>query len=345
MSFGNPWLLHALWAVPAMALLIFWRLRRRRKRLEHIASETAIPRLIPRWHPSVERMRNLVWLLGLSAGIFALAQPRWGFEWQDVSKHGLDVMLVLDTSNSMLAADLPENRLAAAKRGIIDFVRTLNGDRVGLVAFAGQSFLQCPLTADYAAFRMTLNDMFAGIIQQGGTDIGGAMAEAMKHFDEESAADRVIILITDGEDHEDRLGTVIGDLNERQIKVYCVGVGSKTGEPVLIEKGGRREYLKDRQGNIVTSRLNDVPLKSLAAGTGGFYVNAIPGNFGLETIYEQGISKLKGDDRHESRVKVHYERFAWFLGLGLLLFAFECLIPAARARETRAGLRDESVAG
>ncbi len=320
--------------LPVAAALLFALRRRREQRLAALAAPALWPVLLPDRRPARARWRILLWLAAAGLLIVALARPQWGFRWEDVRRRGLDILVVLDTSNSMRATDLKPDRLQHAKWGVRDLVRRLRGDRIGLVAFAGSAFLQCPLTADYAAFLLTLDDLYAGIIPRGGTAIGRALREAVARFDYRTKADRVIVLITDGEDHEEDPTRLLPLLREKGIRLYAIGVGTPEGELIPLEGGG---FLRDREGRVVKSALNEAPLKALALGTGGAYVRAAPGDFGLERIYEEQILGLRREDLESRLAKVFEERHGWFVAAALLLLAIESIIPeTAKKRRERA---------
>ncbi|HKL22952.1 MAG TPA: VWA domain-containing protein, partial [Tichowtungia sp.] len=290
MRFAAPeffkWLLLVL---PLIALLIVLH-RQRSRNLSALISSNVWKTVLPGYHPNQSRRRTILRVLALLLIGLALTRPQWGFKWEEVRHRGLDIMVVLDTSKSMLAADIRPNRLQQAKWAVRDFVRQIKGDRIGLVAFAGSSFLQCPVTIDYAAFTMMLDDLYAGIIPRGGTAIEQALRTAVDSFDEESDADRVIILITDGEDHEGDALSLTKLLKGETIRLYSIGVGTPEGELIPAQSGG---YIKDSQGRVVKSSINETLLEQLARETGGFYVRSAPGDFGLDRIYKQGISTLQ----------------------------------------------------
>ncbi len=331
---GRPewlWLL-AAWAVAGWAA--FALLRRRSRRLAELADPALWPQLLPARDERRLRRKLALWVLAGALVAASLARPQWGTRWEEVRRRGLQIVVALDTSNSMLAVDLKPTRLQQAKWGVRDLVARLKGDRIALLAFAGASFLQCPMTIDYAAFLMTLEDLGAGIIPRGGTAIAQALRGAMDAFDYQSAGDRVVILVTDGEDHEGDVNSVLGDLKEKGIKVFAVGVGTPEGELIPAEKvaGG---FLKDRQGNVVKSELREETLARLAVATGGAYVRAAPGDFGLERIYEQGILPLRREAQESRMARMHEDRGAWFIGLALLLLAVEAAWPDAVRRPRR----------
>ncbi len=324
MRFAAPEFLKALLLLlPLIGALIILH-RQRAARLAKLISSKVWKTVIPGNNPKQNRRRTLLRTLALLFILLALARPQWGYKMEEVKQRGLDIIVVLDTSKSMLAADIKPNRLQQAKWAISNFVRHLKGDRIGLIAFAGSSFLQCPVTIDYAAFTMTLNDLYAGIIPKGGTAIAQALETAEESFDTESAADRVIILITDGEDHSGDPLKIAKKLNEKQIKLFSIGVGTASGE--LIPAADGRGYLKDEQGRVIKSTLNETLLEQLARETGGFYVRSAPGDFGLDRIYALGISNLQRDEQETRLAKIYKERTGYFIAAALLLLLAETLL-------------------
>jgi Ca-activated chloride channel family protein len=252
-----------------------------------------------------------------------------------VKRRGLDIVVVLDTSRSMTAQDVHPNRLQQAKWGVRDLVKLLKGDRIGLVTFAGTSFLQCPLTSDYAAFLLNLEDVYAGIIPQGGTAIGQALRTALESFETKTDADRAIILVTDGEDHEGDIRAIIEELNEKEVRVFAIGIGSVDGE-LIPHKGedGHDGYFKDREGRVVKTSLQESSLEALARGTNGIYVRSAPGDFGLERIVESGLGQLKRDELESRMVKEYEERYTWILGAAVLALVAEGLWRDGMRRRT-----------
>ena len=329
MKWGNPDIL--LWLPLAIPLLwiLFVLLRRRRRALEELVDPAMIPVLAPRWNPA--RAKARLWLRSLAFIILllALARPQWGFHWEEVRRKGLDMVVVLDTSRSMMASDIKPSRLQQAKWGIRDLLRNLRGDRVGLVPFAGSSLLQCPLTIDYAAFTMTLDDVYSGLIPKGGTAIEQALRTAIAAFPAEGTADRVVLLITDGEDHEGDPLSLLPELKEKNIRVYSIGIGTLEGE--MVPAGdGQDAYFKDRQGQIVKTALKEDVLQKLALGTGGTYVRSAPGDTGLERVFRESIDSLKRSEQETRTAKIYEDRFLWPIAAALLLLAWEALLPDRR---------------
>jgi len=336
MKFGNPDLLHLLWLAVPLAWLLFTLMKHRLALLNRLADAKILPLLSPGWRADRFRRRNVLWCAAFLLCTLALARPQWGFHWEEVKRRGMDILVVLDTSRSMLAEDIKPNRLQQAKWGVRDLVKKLRADRIGLLTFAGSSFLQCPLTIDYAAFLLTLDDVYSGIIPKGGTAIREALKNAIDSFETETEADRAIILITDGEDHESNPLDLIDKLKEKRIRVFAIGIGSLEGELLpSTDEQGHPGFFKDRNGQVVKSSLKEDVLQKLALATGGAYVRSAPGDTGLERIFEQGLASLKRDEAESRMVKSYEDRFGWVLGVALLLLMAEAALGEKR-RESEA---------
>jgi Ca-activated chloride channel family protein len=336
MKWARPELLHLLWLLIPAALVLFALARRRLRMLHQLADAGIVGQLAPGWRPERVRTRLVLWLLAVGLLIMALARPQWGFHWEEVKRRGLDILVVLDTSRSMLAEDVKPNRLQQSKWGIRDLVRELRGDRIGLVAFAGSSFLQCPLTIDYAAFLLTLDDVYAGIIPRGGTAIRQALLTAMEGFEDQTEADRAIILVTDGEDHEADPLDLVDELKEMRIRVFAIGIGSLEGELIPAAEGSQGAFFKDREGQAVKTALREDVLEKLALATGGAYVRSAAGDTGLERVFREGLSKLKRDEAESRMVQAYEDRFGWFIAAALALLALEAALSDKDRRKDEA---------
>ncbi|VGO22796.1 vWA domain-containing protein [Pontiella sulfatireligans] len=332
-KWGNQDMLLWLTALLPLLLLTGLMIRRRTKLLSRMAEQGLWSTLLPRHSAKRQRLKNVVRVLALGLAIVALSRPQWGFKWEEVKQRGLSIIVALDTSKSMLAQDIKPNRLQQAKWGVRDLLNELRGDRIGLVAFAGDAFLQCPATIDYAAFVMMLDDIYAGIVPVGGTDIFQALETSIESFEkaEESQADKVIILISDGEGHTGDPLALLPKLKKEGIRIFAIGVGTKKGELIQTSDG----FVKDKAGNVVKSSLNEGMLERLAFETGGFYVRSAPGDFGLERVYQQGIAELQREEREARMSKSWVERFQWFIAAALLLLLIEALILPIKGRSHR----------
>ena len=336
MKWGNVQLLYWLPLAIPLAWALFALPRRRRAALAQLVDPALLGVLAPAWNPARAQSRLVLRVLALALLVLALARPQWGFHWEDVHRKGLDLLVVLDTSRSMMASDIKPTRLQQAKWGIRDLLRHLRGDRVGLVPFAGSSILQCPLTIDYAAFAMTLDDVYSGIIPKGGTALEQALRTAIDSFPKDGAADRVVLLVTDGEDHEGDPLKLLPELKEKNIRVYTIGIGTLAGEMVP-GADGQGAYFKDRQGQIVKTALKEAVLQKLALGTGGTYVRSAPGDTGLERVFNESINNLKRSEQETRTAKIYEERFVWAIAAALLLLAWEALLSDRRKNPAEVG--------
>lgn len=323
MRFTKPDITY-LFFLPVMLVFLYaWLSGRRKKSLERFAQREVLAELAGSLDLRKRNIKAFLVTVALVFLILALMRPEWGFRWEEVKRKGLDIIIALDTSKSMLAEDIKPNRLERSKLAIKDLVKKLKGDRIGLVAFAGTAFLQCPLTVDYNGFMLALNSVQAGIIPRDGTSISSAIYEAMESFEGGEKQYGVLIIITDGEDHEGNAVKAAQDAARAGIKIFCIGIGTKEGELIPVQNpSGKIGFLKDARGNVVKTRLNEDALKSVALATGGSYVRATAMGFGLDFIYEQKLSKLEKREI-EAKMKKHYrQKFQIPLAVAfLLLFA------------------------
>lgn len=329
-----PWLLVAV--AVAIALLLFWRRADRGRRLA--LERFAAPNLLGDLTASVSLRRRSLKRALLVAGVLlaglALAGPQYGFTWEETQRRGIDVLIALDTSRSMLAQDVAPNRLERAKLAVRDLVDKLGSDRVGLIAFAGSAFLQCPLTLDHAAFLESLDALQPGVIPAPGSDLASALRTAEQALATEQRNVKLLVLFSDGEDLGGGAIAAAMHAAEQGIRVFTVGVGSDTGEliPVPSTNGGT-EFLKDPQGQYVKSKLDSETLRQVAELTGGFYEPLGRRGEAVAAIYDRALAPLPKEELASRMRRVPIERFQWPLGLALLCLALE---PVIRERVTRA---------
>ena len=327
MQFGNPQMFYWLAVVPVLVLFLAWAYRARRRALAQFAAQPLADRLTRNLRPVVRRWQAVLLVAGVLFAVLALAQPRWGFEWRQVKRKGVDVFVVLDVSKSMLTEDVRPNRLTQAKFAVEDLLAKLQGDRIGLIAFAGTAFVQCPLTVDYDAFRLALKDADPRVIPRGGTAIAAALRTALQAFEAGEGSDRAIVIITDGEATEGNALAAADEVAKAGVRIYAIGVGSVEGELIPVREDGKgMEFLKDREGKVVKSRLDEETLQQLALKTQGIYVRSAAGDFGIETVYEKGIAQLQRKAHEERLQKKYFERFQWPLGVGVVLLVIEMFV-------------------
>jgi Ca-activated chloride channel family protein len=332
MHFAQPfWLLAG--AIACAALV--WQYRRFDRAQRAALAQFAAARLLDKLTSSVSaprrRWKRGLFGLGIALLFVALARPQAGFEWQETHRKGLELLFAVDTSKSMLAQDVKPNRLARAKMAVSDLVAKLKGDGVGLVAFAGNAFLQCPVTLDYDAFRESLDALDTNTIPRGGTDIASAIRESEAVLKARPSAEKILVLITDGEDLGGEGIIAAQEAAKNGVKIFTVGVGSTTGElvPVPSETGGT-DFAKDENGQLVKSHLDEATLKKIAEATGGMYQPLGAQGEGLTVIYEKGLAKFTRHDLSSRQAKVPLEKFFWPLLAALLCFLSELLIGNRR---------------
>lgn len=324
MRFGSPHILHFLWLIPLLIALLAAFMSRRRKLMQRFAAANLLDEVVCGLNDRRDRYKAVVIVVVFILSIIALARPQWGYQWQEVKRQGLDILLVIDTSKSMLTQDVKPNRLERTKLAVKDLIKKLKGDRIGLVAFAGDAFMMCPLTSDYGGLLLSLNDLDASIIPRGGTNVGGALEEAMKGYDKTPSQFKAIVLVTDGDNLEGEPLLAVGKAKEKGIKIFSVGVGTQEGDLVRYQdEQGQWQFLKDEQNNFVKSRLNEGLLQRIAYETGGAYVRSSGAEFGLDYIYEQHLSKLEKREIDEKMEKRYYERFQFPLALALALLIWD----------------------
>lgn len=331
MQFASLQYLVLLWIVPALAFFLAWSFKKKDRALESFCGLGLLDKLAPGLSRKREKAKAALSLAALVFLIVALLRPQWGFHWEDVKRKGVDVIIALDLSESMLAEDIEPNRLERAKRKIQDLLNMMEGDRVGLVAFAGVSFLECPLTLDYGAAKMFLDYLDVDLLPVQGTAIGAAIRTSVEAFGQYGGKSRALILITDGEDLEgDPLGAA-KQAQEAGVKIFAIGVGKEGGAPIP-NRGEGGGFKKDGQGNLVISKLDEDTLRKIANETGGLYVRSVTGDMDLEKIYKENIrGKMKQEELESARRKSWEERYQIFALLGLALILWESVLSERRA--------------
>lgn len=324
MKFAQPQLLNFLWLVPVIAAFLIWAYRQYRQRIFRFVEHKLFHHAVNDFHWPALKTKMFLLLMVFVFSVMALARPQWGFEWQEVKRQGVDLLVVVDVSKSMLTQDVKPNRLERTKLAIRDLVKKLKGDRIGLVAFSGDAFLMCPLTVDYNGFLLSLNDLSTRSVPRGGTNIGRAIEEAMKNYDDTPNQYKAVIIVTDGDDLEGDPVKQALKAKEAGVKIYTIGIGTKEGELIQISNEyGQSDFLKDQNGNYVKSRLNENLLQEISLKTDGAYVKASGAQFGLDLVYEREISKFEKREFESSMQKKYHERFQFPLGIAFILLVME----------------------
>ena len=337
MSFGAPEWLWALLLVPVLIALFVHSEHRGLKRLQLFVSA----RLLPQLAATVNRRRRIIrfglLLLGLALAIVSLAQPRWGYTFEDVKRKGLDLLVAVDTSRSMLSNDVQPSRLERVKLAIQDLIDELQGDRVGLIAFAGRAFLQAPLTIDYDAVIEAVNDLDTKTIPEGGTNISSAITLATQSFGKSAMGNRAMIIFTDGEDLNGEAVKTAKTAADAGVRIFTIGVGTPQGSLIPVTgDNGDTSFVKDSAGQVVKSKLDDKRLREVAEATGGFYVHLENGPRTMQQVQSEGLAKMQAAEMDVRLSRRPIERYEWPLGAALIALALSALIPERKRARARA---------
>ncbi|HEX4653304.1 MAG TPA: VWA domain-containing protein [Candidatus Udaeobacter sp.] len=337
MSFGAPEWLWGLLVIPLLIALFVRAENRGLRRLQQFVSA----RLLPQLAGTVNRPRRILrfglQLLGLALALVSLAQPRWGYTFEDVKRKGLDLLIAVDTSRSMLSNDVQPNRLDRVKLAVQDLINELQGDRVGLIAFAGRAFLQAPLTIDYDAVVEAINDMDTKTIPEGGTNISSAITIATQSFGKSAMGNRALVIFTDGEELSGEAAKTAKEAADAGVRIFTVGVGTPQGSLIPVTgDNGETTFVKDSGGQVVKSKLDDKRLREIAEATGGFYLHLENGPRTMQQLQSEGLAKMQAAEMDVRLSRRSIERYEWPLGAALIALAFSILIPERkRLREKR----------
>jgi Ca-activated chloride channel homolog len=326
MYFANPQMLWLLLLLgPLLAAFLVWAWHRKQTLIAQFVPQRLLPQLTDGISPVRQKIRLA--LVGLAAlcTLLALARPQWGYEWHEVRQRGLDLVIAIDASRSMLAQDMPPNRLTRAKLAALDLAQLSRGDRFALVPFAGTAYLQCPLTSDFEAFRQNVHALSTDIMPQGGTSLAQAIRVARETLRDSIHNDTALVLITDGEDHDDGALTAAREASQSGIRIFTVGIGTPEGALLQYVDQSGLQYIKDLQGNVVLSRLNESLLQQIAREANGFYV-PLRSPDALETLAHQGLARLARSESSTRMVRRFHEQFHWPLTLALAFLLIELFL-------------------
>lgn len=324
--FGHSEYLYLLILIPILVIVFIVAYRGRKKALDNFGNWEVIKQLIPDISFSRPVIKFIVYMLILTSIIFALARPQYGSKLQEVKRKGVELIIALDVSNSMLAQDIQPNRLERAKQAISKLVDRLRNDKIGLIVFAGDAYIQLPITTDYSAARLFLNSISPSIVPKQGTAIGSAIDMAMSSFTPESDMNRAIIVITDGENHEDDAVEMAKKANEKGIIVHTLGMGLPKGAPIPVNPDANaKTYRKDRQGNIIISKLDEVMLQKIAVAGDGIYIRATNTKTGLNTLFDE-INKMEKKEIGSKVYSEYDDQFQYFVALAIILLLIDFLI-------------------
>jgi len=328
LRFENPQILHLLWGTFFLLGFFIWAVKYKKWLLQRFGNIEILQKLMRSYSPGRRNLKMTLLIFSYIFLVIALANPQIGTKLEDVTREGVDIIVALDVSQSMLAEDIKPNRLEKAKHEVGKLIDMLQGDRIGIVAFAGIAHVQCPLTLDYSAAKLFLSIIDTDLIPQPGTAIGSAIEKAVKAFNIEERKHKVLVLITDGEDHESDPVETAKEAEKEGVIIYSVGIGSPQGVPIPLydRYGNQSGFKKDRQGSVVTTKLDIVTLQKIALQTGGSYYPASSSDSELKEIYE-AISALEKKELVSRQFSQYEDRFQILLAIGLFLIVLEIFIP------------------
>jgi len=327
LRYENSEYLFLLVLIPIIIILFVMAIRWRKRAIDKFGESHMVFKLMPMASFTKLRLKFILFSFSIAFIIIGLANPQIGSKMEEVKREGVDLMIAIDLSNSMLAEDLQPNRLMRAKQSISRLIDRLDGDRIGLVVFAGDAYVQLPITTDYSAAKLFLSTINTDIIPTQGTAIGKAIELSINSFDVSNDQNKAIIIITDGENHEDDAIQKAKDAEDMGIFVHTIGMGSAEGGPIPIKNryGSITSYQKDNSDNTVITKLNEEMLKEIAASGGGSYIRANSTQSSLNALFKE-INKMEKKEIGSKVFTDYKDRFQWFLGIALLLLIIESLL-------------------
>ena len=333
--FENTVFLYALLLIPVLLAIFLYSQYRSRKKLHKWGDQQLLKSLMPLTSRSKKNWKFAFFLLAMIAIIFALARPQFGSKLTEIKRKGVELMINLDVSNSMLAEDIQPSRLENAKRAISKLVDELDNDKIGLVVFAGDAYIQLPMTTDFGAAKLFLSSVNTQIVPRQGTSIGAAIELAARSFTPEADKSKAIIIITDGENHEEGAIEAAKAAAEKDIIVHTIGMGLAKGAPIPVyNQYGQKDYRKDHEGKVIVSKLNENLLREIATAGNGIYIRANTANAGLKTLFDE-INKMDKQDI-EARVYSEYEeQFQYLVFIAIFLLIVELIILERKNRWLR----------
>ena len=328
--FANPEYLYLLMVIPALFGLYLLSSIIRKRKLAEFGNVEIIRQLMPGVSPRRGWIKFTIYMLAFAAMIFGAARPQFGSKLTDAKRKGIELMIALDVSNSMMAQDIQPNRLERAKQAISRLVDQMANDRIGLIVFAGNAYVQLPITNDYTSAKMFLSSISPGIVAKQGTAIGEAINLASNSFSPQEETSKVIIVISDGENHEDSPVEAAQQVAEKGIVVHTIGIGSPKGAPIPVSMNSR-DFLRDKDDNVVVTRLDEETLSKIALTTGGKYIRASNSQIGLLPLFDE-INRMERVAFKEKVFSEYDDQFQYLFGLALLLILIDFLILERRNR-------------
>ncbi len=318
--------------IPLLFLIYFITSRRQNKQLNKWGDEALLSRLMPDFSATRNFLKFILWVSAFGIMILALARPQFGTKMAEVKRKGIEMIIALDVSNSMMAEDIQPNRLENAKMAISRLVDRLENDKIGLIIFAGDAYIQMPVTTDYQAAKLFLNSINTQIVPKQGTAIGSAIHLAMRSFTPNSEKSRAIVVITDGENHEEDAVAAAKEAAAAGIIIHTIGIGSAQGVPIpTISANGQKDYRTDTDGKVIISKLNEELLRQIAEAGNGTYVRATASRTGLTTILDE-MNKMEKQEINMKEYSEYDEQFVYYAGFALFLLFVDFILNGRKNR-------------
>lgn len=324
--FANPEYLYALLLIPVLVIVYLWYQSAKKRQLANFGDEALIAPLMPEDNSIGKHWKAALQLVSFLLLILMLARPQYGSKLEEVKRNSAEIIVALDISNSMLAEDIAPSRLERSKQALSKLIDKLNTDRIGLIVFAGDAYTQLPITADYVSAKMFLSTIHPGLIARQGTAIGTAIKLAASSFDPRSETGKAIIVISDGENHEDDAVNAATEAASKGIVVHTIGMGLPQGAPIPSSPGSTSDFIKDRQGTIVISKLDEKMLADIATAGNGIFVRAGNASTGLEMVHAE-INKLFRAESVSKSFAEYNDQFIYLAAFALLLLILEIILP------------------
>ncbi len=332
--FAQPEYFWGFWLIPVLTLFFIFSRILRKRALRKFGDLEIISQLMPSASSIRPVFKFFLLILALSAFILGAARPQFGSKLQTVKREGVEIIIALDVSNSMMAEDIKPNRLERGKRAIDRLISRLKDDKIGLIVFAGEAYTQLPITSDYTSAQLFLSSVSPEIVPRQGTAIGAAISLATRSFTPNPESSKAIIVITDGENHEDDAVGAAQEAARQGIVVHTIGMGLPQGAPIPVNRGGQTDYRRDREGNVVITRLDEVMLEKISAAGNGIYLRASTANVGLEDILDE-INKMQKTEIETQMFSEYDDLFPYFFAVGLALLLIEFLIMERKNKYLR----------
>jgi len=330
--FANPDFLYLLLLLPVLVVLWILNEVRRKKALRRLGESALVGKLLPELSSARPWIKFVLQFVAITSAILIIARPQFGSRLEEVKKQGVEVIIALDVSNSMLAQDIQPDRLTRAKQALTRLIDNLENDKIGLIVFAGDAYTQIPITTDYISAKMFLSAINPDMVPKQGTAIGAAIDLGMRSFSPGEGKSKAMIVITDGENHEDDPLVKASEASAAGIVIHTIGIGSPEGVPVPVVSGGRRDYLKDRDGNTVITKLDEEILKRIAMSAEGSYVRASSSNIGLDEIYSE-IKKMKTQEMESTMYTEYNDQFQVFAAIVLIFLLLDFVVMERKNRK------------